>query len=106
MIRIPTTSRRASAWLVAVALAGLLCSYKSDDDGGEDNVIGPESRNVTSLDDAVLAERSAAIEQAIGLLFVGGDTVAGGGGGQTSSKAISFASRSTPRMVSSSWTAS
>ncbi len=31
MIRIPTTSRRASAWLVAVALAGLLCSYKSDD---------------------------------------------------------------------------
>ncbi len=33
MIRIPTTSRRASAWLVAVALAGLLCSYKSDVDG-------------------------------------------------------------------------
>ena len=105
MIRIPTTSRRASAWLVAVALAGLLYSCKSDD-GGEDNVIGPESQNVTSLDDAVLAEMSAAIEQAIGLLFVGGDTVAGGGGGQTSSKAISFASRSTPRMVSSSWTAS
>ena len=82
MIRIPTTSRRASAWLVAVALAGLLCSCKSDDDGGEDNVIGPESQNVTSLDDAVLAEMSAAIEQAIGLLFVGGGTVAGGGGGQ------------------------
>jgi hypothetical protein len=82
MIRIPTTSRRASGWLVAVALAGLLCSCKSDDDGGEDNVIGPESQNVTSLDDAVLAEMSAAIEQAIGLLFVGGGTVAGGGGGQ------------------------
>jgi len=101
MIRIPTTSRRASAWLVAVALAGLLCSCKSDDDGGEDNVIGPESQNVTSLDDAVLAEMSAAIEQAIGLLFVGGGTVAEGGA-RSSSKATSFASRSTPRMVCSS----
>ena len=73
MIRIPTTSRRASAWLVAVALAGLLCSCKSDDDGGEDNVIGPESQNVTSLDDAVLAEMSAAIGQAIGQIVVEGN---------------------------------
>jgi hypothetical protein len=73
MIRIPTTSRRASAWLVTVALPGLLCSCKSDDDGGEDNVIGPESQNVTSLDDAVLAEMSAAIGQAIGQIVVEGN---------------------------------
>ncbi len=68
--------------VVAMPLCSLLLSCNSDDDAAEENVIGPDSSAGVSLDDDVLEEMYAAVEQAIGLLVVGGGTVDGAGGGQ------------------------
>ena len=83
MFRMLTIFRRAPVWLLALAA---LCYACSDDNGkDEDTVTGPDLGDVggeVSLDAAVIAEMNAAVEKAIGLLFVGGGTVPGAGGGQ------------------------
>jgi hypothetical protein len=80
-----TVFRRAPVWLLALAALFYACNYDNDKYSVDDTVMGPDLDDVgdeVSLDAAVIAEMNAAVEKAIGLLFVGGGTVPGAGGGQ------------------------
>jgi hypothetical protein len=54
----------------------------NDDDDSTETPTGPDTEGGVSLDTAVIDQLNAGIEEAIGLLFVGGGTVPGEGGGQ------------------------
>lgn len=81
-------SRRPLWWLSCLLVGGLLLACSSDDDDKADaDPVGPGPSDngdnpVGSLDTAVFAQINSAIEQAVGLLFLGGGTVPGDGGGQ------------------------
>lgn len=75
------SSQRTSIWF-SLLVTALFLACSGDDDKGDENVMGPDDGEVVALDTAVLAELNAAVEQAIGLLFLGGGTVPGAGGGQ------------------------
>jgi len=83
------SSQRISIWLPLLA-AGLFLACSGDDDKGDDNVMGPENDEGVVLDSAVLAQLNAGVEQAVGLLYLGGGNVAGAGGGQIVVEGASF----------------
>ncbi len=81
MITKSTTFRRSPVWVLALATLFFACN-DSDDGAADDSVTGPDLGDEVSLDAAVVAEMNSAVEKAIALLFVGGGTVEGAGGGQ------------------------
>ena len=76
-----TAFRRTPVWILVLATLLFACN-DSDDGAADDSVTGPDLGDAVSLDAAVVAEMNTAVEKAIGLLFVGGGTVEGAGGGQ------------------------
>ncbi len=81
MIYRATKFRRTPVWVMALATLFFACN-DGDDGAADDSVTGPGSGDAVSLDAAVVAEMNSAVEKAIALLFVGGGTVEGAGGGQ------------------------
>lgn len=73
--------------LLCILLAAVVLTACNDDDD-KDTVTGPT--DATALDQAVFTELSAAVQQAVGLIFVGGGTVPGAGGGQIVVTGVTF----------------
>lgn len=78
--------------ILALCLMAALCACNGDDDDkGDDNPVGPGAGGAAAvLSPAVFAEMNAAVEKAIGLLFLGGGAVPGAGGGQILVAGTSF----------------